>query len=178
MMGWGRSVVATGAVLGTCCGVRALVRPSVPPSLSYPYPIRIVSRGIVSYRVVSLLLSLSYRVVPCSYRIVFVSATVSRTIVSHRSVSCCIVSYRIVSCCIVSYTLSYRIRIVSRTIVSHCIVSHRIVSYPYRIVSVSSRLHVSTSPRHPASTSPRPHVSTSPSPHVSPSPRLRVLTTS
>ena len=146
-------------------------------SVSYrvaPYPhrihivsasYRIVSRGIVSYRVVSLLLSLSlslsYRTMPVSYRIRIVPVS------SHEPL-CCIVS---------SHTVSYRIRIVS------CPCPH---------VSTSPRLHVSTSPRHPDTTSPRLHVPTSsrlhfpasprlhvpasPRLHVSPSPRLHVPT--
>ena len=70
----------------------------------YPYRIhivsasyRIVSRGIVSYRVVSLLLSLSlslsYRTMPLSYRIRIVSVS------SHEPL------YRIASSCIVSSSL-------------------------------------------------------------------------
>ena len=136
----------------------------------YPYRIhivsasyRIVSRGIVSYRVVSLLLSLSlslsYRTMPLSYRIRIVSVS------SHEPL-CCIVS---------SHTVSYRIRIVSCPC-PHVSTSPRLhITLPPRLhVSTSPRLHVSTSPHLHVSTSPRLHVSTSPRPRVSTSPRLHV----
>ena len=144
----------------------------------------ITSQCIVSCRTVS---------VPYLYRIRIVSYRLTRhCIVSRRIAIVIAIAIAIVSYHAVFVSYSYRIRIVPRTIVLHCIVSHRIVSYPYRVVSVSSRLHVSTSPHHPASASPRLHVPTSsrlrfpasprlhvpasPRLHVSPSPRLHVTT--
>ena len=118
----------------------------------------ITSQCIVSCRTVS---------VPYPYRI----RIVSYRLTSHCIVSCRIVSlslsYRVVPC-------RYRIVFVSYPyrLTNHC-VTYRLA--PYRIVSVSYRVRVSTSPRLPDPASPRPHVSTSPYLqylHVSMSPRL------
>ena len=119
-------------------------------SVSYPYRICIVSYRLTSHcvvlcRIVSsspsyhiVIAIVPYRIVPCRYRIVFVSYPYRFTnhcFASYRSVAYRDASYRIVSCCIVSLPLSHRIRIVS--VSSHealyRIVSYRIVSY--RIVS-------------------------------------------